>query len=158
VALGAYAHQEIPFERLVEEIQPERELGQTPLFNIAFGLQNVPKEETQLTGLKVRPVGAGPELARLDLTLWISDGAESLAARWLYNVDLFDEETIIRMQDHFETLLSSIVARPDAPLDELEILSETEKSRRTVNRIAREERNYSRFKNVRPRAVALPEE
>jgi len=157
VALGAYAHQELPFEKLVEEIQPERELGQMPLFNIAFGVQNAPKEEAQLTGLKISPVGSRHESARLDLTLWIIEGSQTIEAGWVYSTDLFEEETIVRMHSHLETLLFSIVARPDAPLDELEMLSEAERSRQAINRTIREEHNYSRFKSVRPRTVTLTE-
>jgi non-ribosomal peptide synthetase component F len=154
-ALGAYAYQELPFDKLVEELQPGREPGKTPLFNIAFGVHNAPREEAQLAGLKVTSATVGQEAVRFDLTLWIAEGAEAMRAGWTYSTDLFEEETIIKMQGHFETLLSSIVARPDAPLDELEMFSETEKSQRSTGRIVREERHYKQFKNVKPTAVAL---
>jgi len=158
VALGTYAHQETPFEKLVEEIQPERALGQMPLFNIVFGVQNAPKEDARAPGLELSPMTADHESARFDLTLWINESAESIYGSWIYSVDLFEEETILRMHGHLETLLSSIVARPDAPLDELEMFSEAEKSQRTASRAVREKYHSNRFESVKPKAVALSDE
>jgi non-ribosomal peptide synthetase component F len=158
VALGAYAHQDLPFEKLVEEIQPERELGQLPLCNIAFGVQNAPRTEPRLTGLIIHPVSAAEGSARTDLTLWITESGSAIHAGWLYRTDLFEEEAILRMHSHLEALLSSIVARPDAPLDELEMLSEAERARQNTDRVIREERDYRRFKSVKPKAVARSED
>ena len=79
-------------------------------------------------------------------------------AAWVYSADLFEEETIIRLHSQFETLLSSVVARPNGRLDELEILSEGEKAQQATRRSIREESNYSKFKSVKPKAVILPEE
>jgi non-ribosomal peptide synthetase component F len=157
MALDAYAHQDLPFEKLVEELQLDRESGQIPLVNITFGVQNAPKEEVQLTGLKISHLTVGPETARLDLTLWVTEVAEALWVRWTYRTDLFNEEAIVRMHGHFETLLSSIVAQPDTPLDGLEILSEAEKTQQAENRIVSGERNYNQFKNVKPVAITLSE-
>ena len=158
VALGAYAHQDLPLEKLVEEIQPERELGQLPLCNIAFGVLNAPQTEARLTGLKIHPVSTEHEWARTDLTLWISESGRAIHAGWLYRTDLFDEEAITRMHGHLEALLFSIVARPEAPLDELEMLSEAERARQNTNRVIREERDYRRFKSMKPRAVTRSED
>jgi hypothetical protein len=93
----------------------------------------------------------------LDLTLWITEGNEGLQVVWTYSADLFEEERVVRTHGHFETLLSSIVARPDAALDELEMLSEAESARQAANRLNRKESNYSRFKNGKPRAISLTE-
>jgi acyl carrier protein len=158
VALGAYAHQETPFDKLVEEIQPERDLGQMPLFNIVFGVQNAPKGDARASGLELSPMIADNESARFDLTLWIDEGPESIYGRWIYSIDLFEEETILRMHGHLETLLSSIVARPDAPLDELEMFSEAEKSQRTASRAVREKYHSNRFESVKPKAIAILDE
>src|SRR5262249_29670695 len=127
VALGAYANQEVPFEKLVEEIQSVRSVGQNPLFNIAFGVENAPKVKLRLSRLKIRPIDGWTESVRIDLSLWITENVGSLSARWTYSSDLFEERTIIRMHEHFEALLSNIVAQPDAPLDKLEMLSEAER-------------------------------
>jgi amino acid adenylation domain-containing protein len=158
MALGAYAHQELPFEKLVEEIKPERRLIQMPLFNIVFGMQNAPKEEARLSGLNITPVANEQETARFDLTLWITEGAETMKAAWVYSSDLFEEETIVRLHGQFEALLTNVVARPNARLDELETLSEAEKAQQATRRSIREESNYSKFKSVKPKAVILPEE
>lgn len=155
VTLGAYLHQEMPFENLVEEIQMEQELGRMPLFNIAFGVRNAPEEETRPTGLKISSIVAGPETARFDLTLWITKDAGAIQAAWTYSADLFEEETIVRMHGHFETLLSNIVARPDAQVDELEMLSDNELAQQAVDRAVSKKHNYSRFKRVKPKAVIL---
>jgi non-ribosomal peptide synthetase component F/acyl carrier protein len=155
VALESHVHREIPFEMLVEAIQSERESGQARLFNIAFGVQNAPEEEARPPGLKISLVAAEHDQASSELALWITKGAEAIGAEWVYSADLFEEGTIIRMHSHFETLLSSIVARPDAPLDELETLSEAERARQATDLAVREEQSYSRFKNVKPRVIAL---
>jgi amino acid adenylation domain-containing protein len=122
VALGGYAHQDLPFERMVEEIQPERVIRQMPLFNVAFGVQNVPREEIKLKGIKIKPIVVEQETARFDLALWVIEGLEAMQVSYIYSQDLYEEGTIIRMHEHFETLLFSIVDRPDARLTTLEIL------------------------------------
>jgi len=156
--LGADGHQEAPVEHLVDEIVREQGSGQTPLFNIVFGVQNAPEEEITLTELEVGPVTVEQESTRSDLTLWITKGAETIRVAWIYNDSLFGEEGIIRIHNHFETLLSNIVVRPNAPLDEIEMLSEAERAQKDINRVIREERNYSRFKSVKPKAIALSED
>jgi non-ribosomal peptide synthetase component F len=90
--------------------------------------------------------------------LWIIEGARAIHAGWLYRTDLFEEEDITRMHGHLEALLSSIVARPDAPLDELEMLGEAERARQNTNRVIREESDYRRFKSMKPRAVTRSED
>lgn len=155
VALGAYTYQEMPFDELVKELQPERELGQMPLFNIVFGVQNALEAGTHLTGLNISPVMVGEEPARNELMLQITEGAEALRAGWTYNTDLFEEQTIVRLHGHFETLLSNIVARPDARLDEIEMLSEAEKTQHANKRLIHEKYKYNRFKSVKPQAVTL---
>jgi non-ribosomal peptide synthetase component F len=128
------------------------------LFNIAFGVQRALEEEAPLTGIKIGPAPIEHELARFDLTLWITQGAQAMKAAWIYNADLFEEETITRLHNHFETLLSSVVARPNSPLDELEMLSEAERAQQTINRAIRKEYDYSRFKSVKPKVVVTTED
>jgi non-ribosomal peptide synthetase component F len=106
-----------------------------------------------LTGLKISHLTVEHETARFDLTLWITEVAEALWVRWTYRTDIFDEDTIVRMHGNFETLLSSIVAQPDTPLDGLEMLSEAEKTQQAENRIVHRESNYNQFKNVKPVAI-----
>jgi acyl carrier protein len=92
-----------------------------------------------------------------DLTLWMIEEAEAMRAEWVYRTDLLEEGAIARMHSHFETLLYSIVTRPNSPLDELEMLSEAERERQAASRSIREEHNYSKFKSVKPRTIAIPE-
>jgi non-ribosomal peptide synthetase component F len=152
--LNAHAHLEMPFEKAVETIGRP---GQMP-FNVIFEVQNDSAAEVRMAGLKIVPMTASLEPAKVELTLRITRGAETTQAEWIYNPDLFREETIVRMHNHFEALLFSIVARPDAPLDELEILSEAEKAQQSIDRAARKEQHYSRFKSMKPKAIALSED
>jgi len=128
VALSGYAHQEIPFERLVKEIQPERAVWEMPLFNVVFGVQNMPHEDLGLPGIKIRSMPVELGTARFDLTLWIAEDRGDLQACWFYSKDLFEEEAVMSMHNHFETLLFSIVDRPDARLSILEISDRAETS------------------------------
>jgi amino acid adenylation domain-containing protein len=123
--LEGYAHQDLPFEKLVKEIQSERAEWEIPLFNIAFGVQNAPGEDLRLDGIKISPMAVEQERARFDLTLWITEGIEDMQVRWSYSKDLFVEETIMRMHGHFEALLFSIVGRPDARLTALKIFPDS---------------------------------
>src|SRR5262249_12837615 len=110
VALQAYAHQDIPFEQLVEELNPERSVSHSPLFQVAFSLVNTPVEADELPGLAVRSLAgeAGEQAegtARIDLTLNVQESAAGLVGVLEYNTDLFDRETIRRVLDHYAQLL-----------------------------------------------------
>ena len=126
VALGAYAHQDVPFEKLVEALQPERNLSHSPLFQIMFAVENVPTQLLELSGLAVSPVDIKGGTAKFDLQLSIAD-EQAFKAKVQYNTDLFDALTITRLLGHFQTLLEGIVADPDQRISELPMLSEAEK-------------------------------
>src|SRR5262249_52294704 len=123
VALGAYAHQETPFEKLVEEINPDRDLSHSPLFQVAMELQSAERGELQIKGLKVsgmdeERVGedeAGEEIgtAKFDLTLGLTEGVEGIEGSLEYSLDLYDGETIRRMARHYEKALEEIVRDPE---------------------------------------------
>ena len=121
VALGAYAHQDMPFGKLIKEMQLERTVWEMPLFNVAFGLQNAPREDLRLNDITIVPITVEQEIARFDLAIWIKESIEGMEVSWLYSKDLFEAETITRMHKHFETLLFSIIERPNARLTTLEI-------------------------------------
>ena len=127
VALGAYAHQDVPFERLVEELQPERDMSRTPLFQVMFALRNVPQRSQELPGLVSETLYGAGERAMFDLTLFMGEGPEGLGATFEYNTDLFDPATIERMAEHLRTLLESIAADPGQRVSELELLTEAER-------------------------------
>ncbi|MBD2625733.1 non-ribosomal peptide synthetase [Trichormus variabilis] len=127
VALGAYTHQDLPFEKLVEEIQPERNLSHNPLFQVMFVLQNAPMRQLKLPGLKVETLENNVTTAKFDLTLVIEDVEQGLIANFEYNPDLFNEITISRLAANFEVLLTGIVANPQQQIGELPLLTATEK-------------------------------
>jgi amino acid adenylation domain-containing protein len=127
VCVGAYAHQDLPFERLVEELHIERDLSRNPLFQVMFVLQNSPVHAVELPGLSLNPVIADGGTTHFDLTLHIVDTEQGLVATAAYNTDLFDADTISRMLAHFQTLLEAIVKGPDRHLSELSLLTDTQR-------------------------------
>jgi amino acid adenylation domain-containing protein len=130
VALGAYAHQELPFERLVEELQPERDTSQAPLFNVMFVLQNVPRSERQLHGLTMRHIELDKDTAKFDLGLRLAKEAGGLRGGLSYSTDIFDRRTIERLVGQYRELLAAVVAEPDRRLSALPLLNAAE--RRTM--------------------------
>ncbi len=127
VCLDAYSHQDLPFEKLVEELQPHRNLSHNPLFQVAFQLNNVPRPLLKLPAIHVEEMELDGGIAKFDLSLSMSDRGEGIAGRLQYNTDLFDEATITRMLGHFQILLEGIVADPDQRICDFPILSETER-------------------------------
>jgi amino acid adenylation domain-containing protein/FkbM family methyltransferase len=127
VCLSAYAHQDLPFERLVEELQPERSLSHTPLFQTMLNLHNVPQQSLQLPGLTIGAREIIYEKAKFDLTLSISESEQGISGSFIYNTALFDAATIRRMADHFKVMLGSIVANPQQAILDIPMLSEVER-------------------------------
>ena len=125
-ALEAYAHQDLPFAKLVAELQPERDLSHSPLFQVMFNVVNVPVPSITLLGLKTEFVDVEYQAAQFDLTLTVTDITDLHTATFGYNTDLFDEDTIVRMMGHFVALLNGITANPDELVVELPLLSEAE--------------------------------
>ena len=127
VALGAYDHQDLPFEKLVEELQPERDLSRVPLSQVFFALQNVPQEALKLPNLALERQKVESGTVKFDLSFFMSEEEQGLKGRLVYNADLFDDATIERMLGHLQTLLKGIVEDPDQHLSELPLLSEAER-------------------------------
>ena len=126
VAVNAYAHQDLPFEKLVEELNPARDVSQTPVFQVMFGLQNAPRAAADLHKLNVRRIPTEVRSAKFDLTLLLSDTANGLSGWFEYNADLFEPSTIERLKNHFENLLASVAATPDASIAALPLLGAQE--------------------------------
>ncbi|PYJ58723.1 MAG: non-ribosomal peptide synthetase [Verrucomicrobia bacterium] len=126
-ALSAFAHQDLPFEKLVQELQPERTLSRNPLFQVMFVLQNAPMAPGQLPGLQLQPIDVDCGTAKFDLTLSLMETPQGLRAALEYNLDLFERETIARMLGHFQTLLEAIAADPGQPLSNLPLLKMAER-------------------------------
>ena len=125
---GAYAHQDIPFERLVDHLQPNRDLAASPLFQVMFVLQNAPLPSLDLPGLSLVPIDAHSGTSKFDLTLMFEETATGLRGSVEYNTDLFDASTIERMFGHFERLLRAMVAEPDSRALETDLLGAEGKS------------------------------
>ncbi|HZW34326.1 MAG TPA: amino acid adenylation domain-containing protein, partial [Isosphaeraceae bacterium] len=129
--LGAFEHQELPFDQLVQALQPVRDPSRTPLFDVMFVLQNnrMPDASRQELTLGHLEVGEGTRTAKFDLTLCIVEGDERLFGSIEYNTDLFDGSTIERLIGHFRTLLATVVAQPGRRVSEAALLDEAERLR-----------------------------
>ncbi|MFN6568745.1 amino acid adenylation domain-containing protein, partial [Dendronalium sp. ChiSLP03b] len=132
MAMEAYSHQNLPFEMLVEALQPERDLSYTPLFQVMFVLQNAPTSGLDLTGLNVSSFLIKGKTSRFDLTLMMQNTPTGLRGLWEYNTDLFDASTIERMTSHFVNLLEGVTANPQQRISQLPLLSETEQQQLLV--------------------------
>ncbi|HEX2252377.1 MAG TPA: condensation domain-containing protein, partial [Thermoanaerobaculia bacterium] len=126
-ALDAFAHQEVPFERLVEALEPQRRMDRSPLFQVMFAFQNAPRERLALGGVALAPFRVEGTTAKFDLTLAMVERGGGLGGTLEYRTDLFDETTIERLLGHWRTLLAGIVAHPEARLSSLPLLSEAER-------------------------------
>src|SRR5262249_14040714 len=136
-ALGAYGHQEIPFEKLVEEINPDRDLSRSPLFQVMMELQNTGREELEIRGLIVKGVTeqrVGEEnvedeigTAKFDLTLTLMESREGIAGILEYSQDLYERETIRRMARHFEKVVAEAVRDAEQRIGEIDLLSVSER-------------------------------
>jgi amino acid adenylation domain-containing protein len=125
-ALGAYMHQDLPFERLVEELQPARTLSYSPLFQVMLALQNVPPVPTAMAGLKLHQEFIDIGTAKFDLSLFLVPQDQGLNATLEYSTDLFEAATIRRMLGHWQKVLDGVVAQPDVPIATIPLLTEEE--------------------------------
>ena len=132
VTSDAYSHQDLPFEKLVEELNPERSLSYSPLFQVMFVLQNASKQAGQMLGLTEEPVQLELETAKFDLILSVTEKDGTLFGSWSYNTDLFNAATIERMTANFQTLLEGIVDNPQQPIAQLPLLSTNERQQLLV--------------------------
>ncbi|HEX7239937.1 MAG TPA: amino acid adenylation domain-containing protein, partial [Longimicrobiaceae bacterium] len=130
--LGAFAHQEVPFERLVEELAPERSLAHTPLFQSVFALQNQERGELRMGSLEAEPLDGGAETARFDLRLAMAEAEGGMEGSLLYRSDLFDAATAERLVGHLSMLLAEMAADPDRPLSALPAATPAERERMLV--------------------------
>ncbi|MBD2665598.1 amino acid adenylation domain protein [Richelia sinica FACHB-800] len=126
VTLGAYAHQDLPFETLVETIQPGRDLSHSPLFQVMFVLQNTPAEDIELPELNLEILKAEKHTTKFDLTLSLTETEVGLKGDLEYNTDIFNADRITRMIGHFQVLLEGIVNNPQQHLSELPLLTTSE--------------------------------
>ncbi|HYW21094.1 MAG TPA: amino acid adenylation domain-containing protein [Nodularia sp. (in: cyanobacteria)] len=133
LTLGAYTHQDLPFEKLVEELHPERDLSRNPFFQVVFSLQNTPIEALELPGLKLSVFEFDSKIAKIDLEFHLWRDLETLKGEVVYSTDLFDQSTITRMLGHFQILLESIVLNPKQRLSDLPLLTQREQKQLLID-------------------------
>jgi acyl carrier protein len=153
VTLDAYTHQDLPFDKLVEVLNPDRSRSRTPLFQAKLVLQNTPTGVLRLPELSLSLAGEQDTTgtAKFDLLLTMAESEQGLKGSLGYSMELFEAETIKRMVGHFETLLRSVASHADARLSELEIFSEEESRQRAEERKKREESKLKKFRAVKPK-------
>ena len=127
VALDAYAHQDLPFERLVQELKLERVQNRNPVFQVMFALQNAPRSSFKLPGLTLRSLPRKGGTSKFDLTLSAREDSSGLRIRLEYSTELFESDTIRRMLGQYHTLLQGIVAEPDRHISALPLIASEER-------------------------------
>ena len=127
VTLEAYAHQDLPFERLVEDLQPQRDLSRNPLVQVAVQLQNMPEATAQMGGIEIRPGANTTVYTRFDLEVHFADGTDGIDGRLQYRTDLWSGQTMQRFADHFHRLLAAALRDPDEVVAELPLLGDQER-------------------------------
>ena len=145
--LGAFAHQDLPFDKLVAELQPERSLNHMPFTKVMFVVQQAPLEEAQMAGLKVEFLDLESCTAKFDITVYVQESSHGMEARIEYNRDLFDSAGISRLLEHFETLLQGIAANPKQRLSELPLLG-AEEQRQLLGEWNNTAADYPRGKSI----------
>ncbi len=154
MALNVHAHQQLPFEMIVDEVQPVRSLNQNPLFQVAFTLENAAPTAMRLPGLTVKFLEVGGTTVQFDLVLHMVDMSQGLLAALQYSTDLFESTQIARLLDHYEILLRAVVARPDITLDELnEMLAHTDRRQKLAQEKEVEEASLHQLRNAKRRAI-----
>lgn len=155
ITLRAYAHQEVPFERLVAESKPKRDLSRNPLVQVLLVMQNTPVQELEIEGANVTPFELPAESSRFDLALFVWERGDSFSGTYLYNPDLFDAQTIDRMSGHFQTLLRSILDEPSSRIGSLRIKSDEELLQEEVEKSERHQLQIDSLRDTRRRGVEL---
>jgi non-ribosomal peptide synthetase component F len=140
VTLGAYAHQDAPFEKIVEVIQPDRNLGRNPIFQVWFFFQNVSRAGSSPHGISAGPLDANSGLSRFDISLGLYEVGEGIAGGFEYNSDLFEPSTMARLARHYETILKQVSADPDTKLSELKTMLDESESQSQATKITEQKR------------------
>jgi acyl carrier protein len=155
VALGAYAHQDIPFDKLVQDLQPERSSSHNPIVQALFVMQNIPPQTRELPGLEVTYFPTPITRSKFDVGVFMRENVKGMFQDWLYSTELFDRSTILRMASHFENLLGLAVSNPDTRLSALEMRSSEEIQQLQKEKTERKQSQRKKLMAVEPKAVPL---
>ena len=148
-ALGAYAHQDVPFVKLVEELQPQRHVSNTPLFQVLFVLQNTPVQSLELPGLTFRPIKAEGGKAKFDLAVFVSETGDRLLMEWVYDTDLYSGSQINEMMQHYESLLGYVVAEPNVRLKKIAFQTHYNQGSDPMDKQVRRESKIAKLRKAR---------
>jgi non-ribosomal peptide synthetase component F len=152
LSLAGYAHQDLPFDRLVEALNPERVLSHNPLFQVMFGFQNTSSATLELPGLKLSGADVGGERSVFELSFYMVEKEQGLIGTWAYRTSLFESSTIVRFAEHFELLLNQIINDTEVSLNALrEVLVNADREREQAKREEFKEARRRRLKNVNER-------
>ncbi|HEX8190597.1 MAG TPA: condensation domain-containing protein, partial [Pyrinomonadaceae bacterium] len=155
-ALGAYEHQEAPFEKVVEAAGPERRANLSPLFQLKLILQNANVGSLELPGLKLSVLTMGSDAFDFDINVVLFDRPEGFSGYIQYSTDLFDAETISALSQNYETLLRGVLASPDVKLGEIKrILAAADERRRVEGEEAFERARLGKLKGARRRRLSV---
>jgi hypothetical protein len=154
--LEAYDHQDVPFDRLVTELNIERSPSYNPVFQVLFVLQNAPLPELKLGNLTVHQVEPEFEAVKFDLVVILQEEGGGVSVTWNYNTDLFDEATVLRMHRQYEQVLTQLVATPTLRLDQVQLQTEDERQQRNELVSSRRSSDFAKLKSIKPRPVAKP--
>jgi amino acid adenylation domain-containing protein len=132
MAMGAFCHQDLPFEKLVEELNPERKANRSPLFQVMFSFQNMPEPELAVNGTKFSTIKIDSDAAKFDLTLEVDETTDGIAISLEYARDLFEAATIDRMLGHFLNLLTAVVDNPEQSISDIDLLTALERNQLLV--------------------------
>ncbi len=153
--LESYAHQDVPFPKIVQELQPDRRATHNPLVQVLFVMQNTPRARRELAGLQVEPFEVPVTTSKFDMAVFVSERPEGLNGYWVYSTEIFERATILRMLSHFSNLVDSVLAQPDARLSALTMLSAQELAQQEADIMQRKQSQFKKLKATTPSEVRL---
>jgi len=155
--LAFYAHQDMPFDKLVEELRPDRNLSQNPLTQVLFVMQNTPRATKEFCGLKLSRFEMPITQSKFDVAVFASDNDKEINFHWIYSADLFEPSTIAVMSQHYENLLRGVVARPESRLDTFEMLTAEEQGKQSADKKERKQSHIKKLMTAEPKVVSFAE-
>jgi len=153
--LACYAHQEMPFDKIVEELRPDRNLSHNPIVQVLFVMQNAPVASKDFCGLRLSGFGASIDKSKFDIAVFAAERGNTVEGAWVYSTELFESETIERMARMFSTLLSQAVAEPTTRVSALELYSEQDKQAREQIKEDRKQSSKKKLTTTEPKAISL---